>query len=60
LVPVPVWTTWVSIDDSFPAVSAETTRCGAAASTGRRTPSASMVASTSFGGLYIPPLASVT
>jgi hypothetical protein len=58
--PVPVWTTEVSIDDSLPAVSAEMTRWGGGASTGWRTPSASMVASTSLGGLYIPPLATVT
>ena len=60
LVPVPVETTWVSIDDSFPAVSAETTRRGSATATGWRAPSASIVASTSRGGRYIPPLASVT
>jgi hypothetical protein len=51
LVPVPVETTWVSIEDSFPAVSGEITRRGSAAGTSWRTPSASIVASTRRGGL---------
>jgi hypothetical protein len=60
LLPVPSWTTFVSMVFSLPAVSAETTRWGSAGSTGWRTPFSSMVASTSFGARYSPPLASVT
>jgi hypothetical protein len=60
LVPVPESTFWASIVTSFPAVASEMTRCGASVCTGCRSPSESIVASTSVGGLYIPPLASVT
>jgi hypothetical protein len=60
LVPVPERTFWASIVTSFPAVASDTTRWGASVSTGWRTPLESTVASTSFGDLYIPPLARVT
>ena len=57
-VPVPLATTFTSISRICSAVCSDTTRRGSPSSTGWRSPSASTVSITSFGGTYTPSLAS--